>query len=162
MSIETAVFQVVHRLENSLKHKEISLSAFLDIEGAFDNTSFHAVVEAARERGLEETCCRWIGFMLESRLLHTSIMGSTLNAKVAGGCRQGGRELVVDKLLAATNKQGSRTFGYADDIIIIVQGKFAHTVRELMQEALNVVNRWTEKEGLSISPHKTAVVPFNN
>jgi hypothetical protein len=33
-------------------------------------------------------------------------------------------------------------------------------IRELMQEVLKVVDRWTAKEGLSISPHKTAIVPF--
>jgi hypothetical protein len=52
MSTETALFQVGHRLEKSLKHKEVALGAFLDIEGAFDNTSFNAMVEAARGRGL--------------------------------------------------------------------------------------------------------------
>jgi hypothetical protein len=57
------------------------------------------------------------------------------------------------------NNQGFSTFGYAD-IIIIVKGKFTHTVRELMQEALNVVGKWTAKEGLNISPHKTAIVPL--
>jgi hypothetical protein len=39
MSMETALFQVVHRLEKCLEHKEIALGAFLDIEGAFDNSS---------------------------------------------------------------------------------------------------------------------------
>jgi len=53
------------------------LGAFLDIEGAFDSTSFHAIITAARECGLEETCCRWVGSMLESRLVHTSLMGSS-------------------------------------------------------------------------------------
>jgi hypothetical protein len=53
MSTETALFQVVHRLEKSLKHKEVSLGAFLDIEGAFDNTSFNAMVGAVRGHGLE-------------------------------------------------------------------------------------------------------------
>jgi hypothetical protein len=64
--------------------------------------------------------------------------------------------------LTVTNDLGFRTFGYADDIVIIVQGKFAHTVRELMQQALNVVVKWAGKEGLNISPHKTAIVPFTN
>jgi hypothetical protein len=81
MSTETTLFQVVHRLETSLNHKEIVLGAFLDIEGAFDNTSFIAIATAARQRGLEETCCRWIGSMLESRFVHTSLMGSSLTAK---------------------------------------------------------------------------------
>jgi hypothetical protein len=70
--------------------------------------------------------------------------------------------LVVDRLLATINDQGFNTYGYADDIVIIVQGKFAYTVRELMQAALNVVDNCTAKEGLSINPHKTAVVPFTN
>jgi len=168
MSTETALFQVVHRLEKSLNHKEIVVGTFLDIEGAFDNTSFSAIITAARQRGLEETCCRWARSMLESRLVHTSIMGITLTAKDVGGCPQGGVlspllwNLVVDRLLMITNDLGFSTFGYADDIVITVQGKFVHTVREIMQEALNVVVKWVVKEGVNIRPHKTAVVPFTN
>jgi len=71
-------------------------------------------------------------------------------------------ELLVDRLLTVTNNLGFSTFGYADDTVIIVQGKFAHTVKEIMQNALNVVSKWTVKEGLNISPHKTAMVPFTN
>ena len=58
MSTDTVLYRVVLRLEKCLKHKEIALGAFLDIEGAFDNTSFNAIITAARERRLEETCCR--------------------------------------------------------------------------------------------------------
>ena len=106
--------------------------------------------------------------MLESRLMHTSLMGSSLTARVARGCLQGGVlspllwNLCVDKLLAVTNDLGFSTFGYADDTVIIVQGKYANTVREIMQEVLNVVVKWADKEGLNISPHKTATVPFTN
>jgi len=66
--------------------------------------------------------------------------GSSLTAKVAGGCSQGGVlspllwNLVPDRLLTAKNDIGFRTFGYAEDVVIIVQGKFAHTVREIMQK----------------------------
>ena len=133
MSMETALFQVVQRLENCLEHKEIVLGAFLDIEGAFDNTSFKTIITTARERGLEEICCRWIEFMLEGRLVHTSLMGSSITAKVTRGCPQGGVlspllwNRVVDRLLTVTNDLGFSTFGYADNIVIIVQGKFAHS-----------------------------------
>ena len=89
VSTDTALYQVVHRLEKCWKHKEIELGAFLDIKGAFDNTSFNATITAARERGLEETCCRWIRSMLESSLVHTSLMGSSLTAKVVeDACRE--------------------------------------------------------------------------
>jgi hypothetical protein len=101
-------------------------------------------------------------------LVHVSLMGSNLTAKVAGGCPQGGVlspllwNLVVDRLLTVTNDLGFNTFGYADDIVIIVHGKFVQTVRELMQKALNMVVKWAAKEGLKISPQKTAIVPFTN
>jgi hypothetical protein len=106
--------------------------------------------------------------MLERRLVHTSLMGSSLTAKVVEGCPQDRVlspllwNLVVDRFLVATNDLGFSTFGYADDIVIIVQGKFAHTLRELMQDALSVMVEWAIKEGLNISPHKTAIVPFTN
>jgi hypothetical protein len=61
--------------------------------------------------------------------------------------------------LIAINEKGFNTHGYAD-IVIIVQDEFAHMIRELIQAALNVVDNWTAKEGLSISSHKTAAVPF--
>ena len=55
MSTKTALFQVVKSLEKCLEHKEIALGAFLDIEGAFENTSFKTIITAAKEHGLEET-----------------------------------------------------------------------------------------------------------
>jgi hypothetical protein len=90
-----------------------------------------------------------------------------LIARVSGGCPQGGVLSpllwnLVDELLAGLNDQDLCAMGYADDIVIIVQGKFTHTVRELMQAALNEVVKWTTKEGLRISPQKTVVVPFTN
>jgi hypothetical protein len=96
-------------------------------------------------------------------------MGSIVTAKVVGGCPQGGVlspllwNLLADRFLTATNGLGFSTFGYADDIVIIVQGKFPHTVRDIIQKkALNMVAKWAVKEGLNISPHKTAIVPFTN
>jgi hypothetical protein len=106
--------------------------------------------------------------MLESRLVHTSLTGSSPTAKVVGGCPQGGVlspllwNLVVDRLLTVTNDLGFSTFGCADDIVIIVYGKFAHTVREIMQETLNLMVKWAVNEGLNISPHKIAIDPFTN
>jgi hypothetical protein len=161
-------YQFAYRAGMSLKHREIVLGAFLDIEGTFNSTSFNVMVEAARGCGLEETCCRWIRSMLESRLVHAFLTGSSLTARVAGGCPQGGVlspllwNLVVDELLAGINDQGFCAMGYADDIVIIVQGKFTHTVRELMQPALNEVVKWTTEDRLSISHQKTVVIPFTN
>ena len=65
MSTDTAIYEVVQRLEKSLEHKETGLGVFLDIEGAFGNILFDAIIIAARQRWLQETCCKWI------RMLHS-------------------------------------------------------------------------------------------
>ena len=116
----------------------------------------NAIITAARELGLENFC-RWIRSMLESTLVHTSLMGSSLTANVLGGVVSPLLwNLVVDRLLSVTNELGFSTFGCADDIVIIFQGKFAHTVRDVM----NVAVKWAAKEGLKISLQKTAIFPF--
>jgi len=68
MSTETALFQVVHRLEKSLNQKEIALDAFLDIERAFDNTSFNAIITAAGELDLRKTVAGGSGPCLKADL----------------------------------------------------------------------------------------------
>lgn len=166
LSTDTALFQVTQRLEKAINQKEVALGAFLDIQGAFDNTSFRSIIRAVRSRGTNDTCCRWIGSMLECRMVQTTLMGQTLTAKVAGGCPQGGVlspllwNLVVDELLVKLGNQGHNTVGYADDIAIIEHGLFNETVRDRMQEALDIVTQWAENEGLKVSPEKTAIIPF--
>ena len=39
-SVETALYQLVVQVEKGLDQQEIALGVFLDIEGAFNNTSY--------------------------------------------------------------------------------------------------------------------------
>jgi hypothetical protein len=58
---------VVTRIENAIEHRDIALGAFLDIEEAFDRTSFDIIKQEAERHGIYPTICRWICAMLESR-----------------------------------------------------------------------------------------------
>jgi hypothetical protein len=55
---------------------------------------------------------------------------------------------------------GYYTVGYADDIAILINGKFPQIVSEVLQTALCTVQQWYERTKLSINPNKTVVVPF--
>jgi hypothetical protein len=81
---------VVTRTESATEHKEIALAAFLDIEGAFDRTSFEVITQAGERHGTESTICRWICSMLESRNIVTTLSGETLRVFTAKGCPQRG------------------------------------------------------------------------
>ena len=168
MSTETALHNLVSRLERGIHSKEIALSVFLDIEGAFNYTTFDSISEAARSFGIDDAVVRWIRAMLESRIISSSINSVTLSSTVVRGCPQGGVLspllwcLVLDGLLHTLNEEGAYAQGYADDIAIIVTGKFTSTVKELMQKALGKVERWCRTHSLSVNPDKTEVVAFTN
>jgi hypothetical protein len=55
---ETALHDPVYKIEGSLAQQEFALSVFLDVEGAFDNTSFESMNDAASYRGVCSTINR--------------------------------------------------------------------------------------------------------
>jgi Reverse transcriptase (RNA-dependent DNA polymerase). len=146
--------------------KDLALAAFLDIEGAFDNTPFESINSAVRNRGLEDTLCRWIDTMLRNRTVTATLSGETSRCKVGRGCPQGGVlspllwGLVVDGALEGLNRKGFYTQGYADDLVVLIVGKHNIIVSELMKEALKWIDDWCKGQALSVNPDKTVVVPF--
>jgi hypothetical protein len=82
-STETALHNVVTRIEYAIKHKDIAL-------GAFDRTSFDIIKQASERHGIEPAICRWICAMLESRNISATLSGETLGASAARGCPQEG------------------------------------------------------------------------
>jgi hypothetical protein len=67
-SVETALHQLVVWVEKALDQQEIALDAFLDIEGAFNNTCYDTVCDALVRHGSEYTIVRWIRFTMPLQL----------------------------------------------------------------------------------------------
>lgn len=165
-STDSAIHLVVSKAEQAIENKEICLAAFLDVEGAFDRTTYHAIKAAADRHGIEPTICRWMDIMLNSRLIKSTLLGEELLATATKGCPQGGVlsptlwSLVIDSLLEELNTGPVQTVGYADDLVILVNGKFPSIVAGIMNEALIKVEKWCNMYQLSINPSKTVVIPF--
>ena len=49
-----------------MENKEVALGAFLDTEGAY-STSCNITIKTAKQCGLEDMICWWIGSKLENR-----------------------------------------------------------------------------------------------
>jgi ribonuclease HI len=165
-STETALHSAVSRIEEQIEGKGFAVGAFLDIAGAFDNTSTEVICAASSERGVPETITRWIRNMLCRRRLTVNQYGTSTKGSTDRGCPQGGVLspllwcLVVDELIRTLNEAGFYTVGYADDILIIVRGLHIQTLMELTQTALNLVRRWCNRVGLTVNPAKTEIVVF--
>jgi hypothetical protein len=124
-SAETALHQLVVRTEKALDQREAALGVFLDIEGAFNNTSYDPICAALAKRGVSGTIIRWIRATLEGRLATATLGGVSRSVEVARGCPQGGVLspplwcLFVDELIARLNGGGIHAQGYADDLCLL-------------------------------------------
>jgi Reverse transcriptase (RNA-dependent DNA polymerase) len=120
--------------------KNFAMGSFLDIKGAFDNTSFLAMNGVCGGHGVNPTSTRWIAALFGQRTVTAIIRGESITIKVRKGCPQGGVlspllwNIVFDELIRRLNSTGLWSQGFAGDI-----SKFLSSVSELMQNALNIV-----------------------
>jgi ribonuclease HI len=167
-SCETALHDLVSRIEVALNHKIFAFGTFLDVEGAFDNASFDSMITASYDHTVDNMTTKWIDSMLKYRAVRAEIRGVSSTMKVRRGCPQGGVlspllwNMVIDSLLRRLEEQGLWAQGFADDVVILINGKYLGTVCELMQSALLIVQEWCEQVGLSVNPNKTTAILFTN
>jgi ribonuclease HI len=165
-STSTALYDVTFLLERSMHVKEMALAVFLDIEGAFDRVPVDTIVRALDCKGTNPIILRWVKHLLTFRYVRASVLDCCSTVHTTAGCPQGGVlspilwSCVVDSLLSGLSDRGVSCLGYADDVVIVVQGKFGSSVSDIMNDALRHVALWCEKEGLSVNPSKTCLVPF--
>ena len=134
------------------------------IEGAFNHTSRGVIGDALRKFGVPTMLVNWTSHMLGNRQLEVTKGNTTVRGGVSSGCPQGAVMspllwcLVVDILLTNLNEEGCQVVGYADDILII--RPFLHTLMELTQWDLRIVEAWCRRTGLGVNLDKTEVMVF--
>ena len=145
---------------------EIALALSIDISGAFDNTMYKSIEQAMIRKGIPRMIIAWTLNMLTSRIIIWEAGEGRLTVRTTKGCPQGGVLspllwiLVIDELLEILDDLGYEVQGFADDLIVIVRGKFESTIKDRMQLALNVTSEWCQEKELTINPNKTTLVPF--
>ena len=110
--METALHQLVVRVEKALDQQEVALGVFLDIEGAFNYTSYDSMCLALARHGVNHTIVRSVKANLEGRRATATLINFSRSVAVSRGCPQGGVLspllwcLVVDELLTRLNGRG--------------------------------------------------------
>jgi hypothetical protein len=67
-------------------------------------------------------------------------------------------KMVGDSLLNRLGDCNCFVQGFADDVVILISGKFLSTICDLMQRALNCVRKWCGEIGLNFKADKTSMV----
>ena len=167
-STDTALNNLVTKVEKArLKNLHV-LCCFIDIQGAFDHTSPLVVRRALQRHGVSTPITQWIYNMLKCRFIHSQLSDQSSIRKVNSGCPQGGVispilwNLVVNELLEILISTGIWAQGYADDIVVCTIGREIQTASELMQNALSKIENWCHRVGLTVNPNKAELLLFTN
>lgn len=165
-STESALHQLVTKIERTIVEGQYALGIFLDIEGAFDNVSFKTITEALSEFNLPQMIVRWINAMLRNRTVTVTVQGVSVSKKVKKGCPQGGImspllwNLVINSLILLINRSSADSEGFADDVNLLVRGIDIDTIIDICQQCLDRIREWGLKTGLNFSPSKTEAILF--
>jgi len=167
-STETALHNLVGRIEYALHNKEFALGAFLDIEGAYNHARFDVIRNALVRKKVDGFIIKWIEAMLNSRAVFSELGYARVCCQVGQGCPQGGVlsptlwNLIVDSLLVELNGLDYYCQFYADDGAVLIVGKFLNTVCDRMQEAIGLVEEWCVNNVLTVSAEKLELILFTN
>lgn len=166
---DSAIHDMLGFIEKNLENDKITVACYLDIEGAFDNTTFSIIKQAALEKDIDTGIVNWISAMLENRTI-TSDLDSTIRFIPTRGCPQGGClspllwSLVIDSLLIELKNSGVKAIGYADDITIAVPASknlINAGAINMINFSLGIVARWCRRVHLSVNPDKSFYQVFH-
>ena len=167
MSTETALHRVVHYIEKSLAMNNVTIIVFLDISGAFSNTSISSLVKDLAETGVEEEILYWTAHLLKNRVVTATLGDSRTEKDVTMGTMEGGIKspviwnIKMSKCADKFPEKGPTKFtGYADDAGIKARGIDEYTVAGLLQAGIKVLENWAKENKLTFNTEKTKAMIF--
>jgi ribonuclease HI len=167
-STESALHQLVERLERAVEHNQFALAIFFDIEGAFNNVTPASIDSAMKDWTVATPVKRWISTMLSQRKIYARLGRAIVWVHSRRGLPQGGGlspllwSLIADSLLKWLTRQGIFSQGFADDGVIVLIGIFLATICEIAQRTLRGIESWCSERELSVNPSKTEMVLFTH
>lgn len=70
--------------------------------------------------------------------------------------------IIADELITLLKSEGLSIVGYADAVAIMVSGMSVITLKEQMNKAFKIVEKWSTKTGLDVTSEKTEMILFTN
>ena len=151
MSTEDQVTYIAQKIEDGFQNKQHTLTVWVDMEKAFDKVWKDGLRYKLRENGVSDNMYKWISQYLYNRTARVCVEGEYSREKdLREGVPQGGvlsptLFLVFINDIMKDMPKKIRGAIYADDLVLWCSEKNLNTARYRMQEALNVLDRWTKK-----------------
>ncbi|CAK1584821.1 unnamed protein product [Parnassius mnemosyne] len=163
-STEDALYDTMALIKKGLKEKSIVVLVSLDIEGAFDNAWWPAIINELHSKNVDASMLRLINSYLSEREIHLKYAGQEIKKPTNRGCIQGSTcgpmfwNTLLDPLLQTTENTQAHVQAFADDILIIASNQDGQKLEITLNHTLKIITEWGKKHKLRFAPHKTQSV----
>ena len=165
-STTDALWTLIQKIKSAKSGKRQVIGVSLDIKAAFDNAWWPALMERLRKTGCPANVHRLITSYLQDRNVSLTFADIRVSKGMSKGCVQGSIcgptfwNLILDELLEVRMPSGCHIQAYADDVMLLVEGKSASEIQTTTCEALDIISDWGRQVKLSFSTAKTQAISF--
>ena len=164
-STEDALYDAVQLIRDIVSRKNIAAVVSLDIEGAFDNAWWPAILSQLHSRhNVSDEILGLLSDYLNDRSVKLQYLGEEILKRTNKGCIQGSTcgptlwNVLIDSLLRDEALTGVHLQAYADDILIIVEGKSGEEISSIVNDTLKEISKWGKLNKLRFAPLKTQAI----
>jgi len=162
---EEAIFQHIKKITGGVESGLAVAGIYLDIAKAFDTVDHDILLGRLQECGLPMMMIQWFKSFLSKRKMMTKIgMHVSDEIEVERGIPQGGMLGPLLFLIYINNIFSLRTSGtlysFADDTALVCSAPTVHELAQTIQNDLNVIAEWFDKNKLNINPQKTKIIHY--
>ena len=164
-STDSAIGEVINKVEKHIYNNQYCLAIFLDIAGAFDNLRFDKVAAAMSRKGIDSQITEWYNNLLKNRVLVGEFAGKSSRKCPTRGSPQGGIvspcawNLCADTVFDDFDLP-AELFKYADDDVIMIGGIDPNVLIGIANLNIKKMIKWGEGNGLVYSSKKTQAMLF--
>ena len=170
IATDDAIHSLVTKIEKALEKSEVAIVLFMDMSAAFSTANVSGLMKNLEKTGVNNNILKWTSDMLSNRTISASLNRVIVKKKSSRGCPQGGllsgpilwngdmRDLVSRfPKVHSTDREI-----FADDILNIGKGICEFTVARIIQQDIQILEKWALDHNLKFNTGKTKLMLFTN
>ena len=165
-SIDTNLVEITGEIANAIGNTSQLDVIYIDLSSAFDAVNHNTLLRKLLNIGLAPNLVKWFDSFMSGRTFRIKVNGATSSkANISRGVPQGSAlgpllfAIYINDLPSICEEKGVKVLLYADDIKLFKEIKKHEDVKAL-QEGLDAVLDWAEKNGMDINSDKTKHVTY--